>query len=45
MLMLKMLMSEKKQPCIAIIYYKCKLSLLDRDDTTQAKSLIFNVVF
>ena len=42
MLVLKMLMLKKL--CIAIIYYKWKLSLLGRDDTKQAKSLIFIVV-
>ena len=45
MLVLKMLMlRKKKKQCIAIIYYKCKLSLFRRDDTKQAKSLIFTVV-
>ena len=43
--MLKMLMLKKnKNKCIAIICYKCKLSLFARDDTEQAKSLIFIVV-
>ena len=32
---------EKKKLCIAIIYYKCKLSLFGRDNTKQVKSLIF----
>ena len=40
--MLKMLMLKKKQ-CVAIIYYKWKLSLFGKDDTKQAKSLIFTV--
>ena len=40
--MLKMLMLKKKQ-CVAIIYYKWKLSLSGKDDTKQAKSLIFTV--
>ena len=35
--MLKML----KKLCIAIIYYKCKLSLFGRDDTKQAKKPYF----
>ena len=40
MLVLKMLMFSFKK-CIAIIYYKCKLTLFGRDDKKQAKSLIF----
>ena len=44
MLMLVLEMLRKKKQCIAIIYYKCKLSLFGRDDTKQAKSLIFIVV-
>ena len=40
--MLKMLRLEKKQ-CIAIIYYKWKLSLFGKGDTKQAKSLVFIV--
>ena len=35
---------KKKKQCIAIIYYKWKLNLFGRDDTKQAKSLIFIVV-
>ena len=45
--MLKMLMlKNQKNPkqCIAIVYYKRKLSLFGKDDTRQAKSLIFIVV-
>ena len=37
-------MLRKKKQCIAIIYYKWKLNLFGRDDTKQAKSLIFIVV-
>ena len=36
-----MIMLEDK--CIEIIYYKCKLSLFGKDETRQAKSLIFTV--
>ena len=38
--MLKML----KKQCVAITYYKCKLSLFARNVTKQAKCLIFIVV-
>ena len=34
----------KKKQCIAIIYYKSKLSLFGRGDTKQTKGLIFIVV-
>ena len=44
MLVLKMLMLKKRNQCIAIIYYKYKLSLFGRGDTKQTKSLIFIVV-
>ena len=45
MLVLKMLRKKHKtKKCIAITYYKCKLSLFGRDDTKRAKSLIFAVV-
>ena len=44
MLMLVLEILRKKKQCIAIIYYKCKLSLFGSDDTKQAKSLIFIVV-
>ena len=51
MLMLKILVlkmlgekKERKRKCIAIIYYKCKLSLFGRDDTKQAKCFNFIVV-
>ena len=37
-------MLRKKKQCIAIIYYKWKLNLFGRNDTKQAKSLIFIVV-
>ena len=44
MLVLKMLMLKKtkknKTKCIAIIYYKQKLSLFGKDDTKQANSHI-----
>ena len=42
MLMLKMLVLKMVKKYINI--YKYKLSLFDRDDTKQAKSLIFIVV-
>ena len=29
---------------MAVIYYKCKLSFFGKDDTRQAKNLIFIVV-
>ena len=31
---------EKKKLCIAIIYYKCKLSLFGRDNTKQVNIFI-----
>ena len=42
MLILKMLVLKMAKTCINI--YKYKLSLFGRDDTQQAKSLIFIVV-
>ena len=39
-----MLIFFKKKHCIVVIYYKFELSLLGRDDTKQAKSLIFIVL-
>ena len=46
MLMLNMLVLKiKKKQSIAIIHYKCELSLFGRDDTKQAKNLIFIVVY
>ena len=45
--MLKMLMFRKKlkkKKCMAIVYYKCKLSLFSRENTKQTKSFIFIVV-
>ena len=36
--------TKQKKQCIAIIYYKCKLSLFARDDTKQVKSVVFIVV-
>ena len=49
MLVLKLLKKKEKKntkqkQCVALTYYKCFLSLFGRDDTKQAKSLIFNVV-
>ena len=47
MLMLKMLKRKQKtkqKQCVAITYYKCKLSLFGRDDTEQAKRFIFILV-
>ena len=36
--------TTKQKQCVALTYYKCISSLFGRDDTKQAKSLIFTVV-